>query len=256
MSDRIAGGPILSRDRPGGRGRWLPLWSLQAVELIVAFAFVDISVHVGNSGLLVAVAAVLVALAVTAQGPLGIFRVCPPGLHLILVVAIAAVAAVAPVIPALRPDIEGIIVLEFGAVGLIRVATLTEASGSRRASSSLRGPDGVVIDAAVIENAVIENAVIDDSAIDATATVAGPRAAGRGPAAGPESDVAAPTSGDAAGAAARWAGRTAAAAAATGRQAVSRHRPEAEERVKRTIRNAGRLAGRFTAPSDSDKTDG
>jgi hypothetical protein len=36
---------------------------------------------------------------------------------------------------------------------------------------------------------------------------------------------------------------------------VARHRPEAEERVKRSIRSAGRLAGRLTAPSDPDKTD-
>ncbi len=250
MSDRIAGGPILSRDRRDGRGRWLPLWSLQVIELIVAFAFVDISIHVSNGGLLVGVAVALVVLAVTAQGPLGIFRICPPGLHLILVVVTAAVAAVAPVVPALRPDIEGIIVLEFGAVGLIRVATLTETTGPRRVGANRRGSAAPVI--------------------DATATVAGPGSATRGPDADPHPSraaspratpgqgdgVAAPVTTDAGAAAARWAGRTAATAAVTGRQAVARHRPGAEERVKRTIRNAGRLAGRFTAPSDSDQTDG
>ena len=112
----------------------------------MAFVFVDISVHIGNSGLLLAVAAALVVLAVTAQGPLGIFRVCPPRLHLILVVVVAAMAAVAPVIPALRPDIEGIIVLEFGAVGLIRVATLTDATRPDRAAAVRRRPDTAVID--------------------------------------------------------------------------------------------------------------
>ena len=38
---------------------------------------------------------------------------------------LSAVIALAPIVPALRPDIQGIIVIEFGAVGLIRVATLT-----------------------------------------------------------------------------------------------------------------------------------
>ena len=38
---------------------------------------------------------------------------------------LAGVIALAPLVPAMRPDIEGIIVVEFGAVGLFRVATLT-----------------------------------------------------------------------------------------------------------------------------------
>jgi hypothetical protein len=207
------------------------------IELIVAFVFVDISVHIGNSGLLLAVAAALVVLAVTAQGPLGIFRVCPPRLHLILVVVVAAMAAVAPVIPALRPDIEGIIVLEFGAVGLIRVATLTDATRPDRAAAVRRRPDTAVI--------------------DVTATAAGSsNGEPEPPRPSPAGTTGGPASGDASGAAARWAGRTAAAAATSGRQVVARHRPEAEERVKRTLRSAGRLAGRFTSPSGPDKTGG
>lgn len=217
------------------------MWSLQAVELIVAFVFVDISIHVGNSGLLVAVAIALVALVATAQGPLGVFRVCPPRLHLILVVVTAAVAAAVPIIPALRPDVEGIIVLEFGAVGLIRVATLTRSDEPRRLAVTRRRSGAAVI--------------------DATATVAGSPSAGGGssPAPAPTPPSATGATGgsttDATGAAARWAGRTAAAAAATGRQVAARHRPEAEERIKRTIRNAGRLAGRLTTPSEPDNSD-
>jgi hypothetical protein len=156
------------------------------------------------------------------------------------VVVAAAMAAVAPIIPALRPDIEGIIVLEFGAVGLIRVATLTDATRPQRAAAIRRRPDTAVI--------------------DVTATAAGSDPAPFHSTAEPESPTpadaaAAVAGGDASGAAARWAGRTAAAAATSGRQAVARHRPEAEERVKRSIRSAGRLAGRLTAPSDPDKTD-
>jgi hypothetical protein len=181
MSDRIAGGPIQSSDRPEGRGRWLPFWSLQVVELIVAFAFVDISIHVGNSGLLVAVAIALVALAATAQGPLGIFRICPPRLHLVLVVVTASVAAIAPVIPALRPDIEGIIVLEFGAVGLIRVATLT--AGPPQATRERSGP----------------------AVIDATATLAGSRSAGEP---GPSRPAPADATGGPAGGSGRTVGRS------------------------------------------------
>ena len=38
--------------------------------------------------------------------------------------ALSAAIALAPIIPALRPDIQGIIVVEFGAVGLFRVCHL------------------------------------------------------------------------------------------------------------------------------------
>ena len=112
-----AGGP--------GRRRWLPFWGVQATEIVVALVFADLSVHVANSGLLVGSAAALLVLAVTAQGPLGLFRICGQRLHLVLAMAMSVAIALAPLIPAVRPDIEGIIVVEFGAVGLFRVATLT-----------------------------------------------------------------------------------------------------------------------------------
>jgi hypothetical protein len=217
MSEGDARGPIPQR---AARQRWLPFWVIQAVEIAVALIFVDISVHVHNGGLLVAAAIAFLSLAATAHGPLGIVRICNQRLHLILAVAVAVVVALAPVIPSLRPDIEGIIVLEFGAVGLIRVATLTQTDAER----SRRVPTGPRA----------------SEVIDATATVTdtgGP--AGR--------SAAPPRNPPHAGAAARWAGRTTGAAAASGRQVAAKYRPEAEAQVKRTIRGAGRIASKVAA---------
>jgi hypothetical protein len=210
-----------------GRRRWIPLWVLQVMELAVALVFVDVSIHVADGGLLVAAAVAFTALAVTVQGPLGIFRLCRPPLHLTLLIAVAAVVAVTPVLPMLRPDIEGIIVVEFGAVGLIRLATLTEmVPSSRSRLSSARRRD-------------------DDPVIDATASVT-PDGAAPGRAAPPSST----------GAAARWAGRAAGAASVSGRRAVARHRPEAEAQVKRALRGAGRLTGRVTSSGDRGRSGG
>ena len=225
-------GPTIvpSTDRPVGRRRWLPFWVLQVMELVVAFVFVDISVHVANSGLLVAAALAFALLAVTARGPLGIVRICRPWLHLTLVVAVGVVVALAPVFPALRPDIEGIIVIEFGAIGLIRLATLTEMNPTSRRSQARR---------------------TDRLVIEATATVADD-VAPRSPT--PESPPTPPPS--TAGAAARWAGRTAGAVSTTGRQTVARHRPEAEAQVKGAIRRAGRIAGRIVSSTGNDHGSG
>jgi hypothetical protein len=200
------------------------------MELVVAFVFVDVSVHVANSGLLVGAALGFALLAVTARGPLGIVRVCPPWLHLTLVVAVGVVVALAPVFPAARPDIEGIIVIEFGAIGLIRLATLTDMDPSSRRSMARR-PDRMVI--------------------EATATVADDVAPRSSP---PEPPGNQPPS--TAGAAARWAGRTAGAVSLSGRKTVAKHRPEAEAQVKGAIRKAGRLAGRITSSAGPDQGPG
>ena len=132
------------RGQSPGRRRRIPFWLLQAAELVVAFVFVDVSVHVGNGGLLVGAAIAFAALSVTAHGPVGLVRICRPWLHVTLLVAVAAVVAVAPLVPSLRPDIEGILVLEFGAIGLVRLATLTEMGPSPRPSWMPRRerPDG------------------------------------------------------------------------------------------------------------------
>jgi hypothetical protein len=204
------------------RRRWLPFWLLQVVELVVALVYVDISVHVGNGGLLVGAAVALAVLSVTARGPLGVVRVCAPPLHVVLLVVVAGGVAVAPIVPALRPDVEGIIVIVFGSAGLIRLATLTRTTPLPRRGTGGGPGSGEVI--------------------DATAAVAEPdhpRGANSGPGPSPWS-----------GAAARWAGRTAGAATASGKRAVDKHRPDAEARVKRSIRGAGRVAGRWSAPLD------
>ncbi len=207
---------------------------VQATELIVAVIFVDISVHVRGGGLLVGAAAAFAALAVTAQGPLGLLRLCPQRLHLALVVTAAVLVAAAPLLPALRPDVEGIIVIEFGAVGLIRVATLTRSSDYRAdVAGTGRGRGGARV-------------------IDATASVVDSRRDRPGSA--PRTPGGQDGGSDPAGErAARSAGRTAGAAAASGRRLVAKHRPAAEARLKRSLRNAGRWAGRMTAaPSDPD----
>jgi hypothetical protein len=168
------------------------------------------------------------ALAITAHGPLGILRICRPWLHLTLLIAVAAVVAVAPVLPALRPDIEGIIVIEFGAIGLIRLATLTDMHGSSR--SGRPSPSGRY----------------DRTVIDATAT---PATAAPVPNGGPGTD-------SRTGAAARWAGRAAGVASVSGRRVVAKHGPEAEAQVKRAIRGAGRWTGRLTSPTDGETGEG
>jgi hypothetical protein len=193
-------------------------------ELAVALVFVDISVHVSTGGLLLAAALAFAALAVTAHGPVGLVRICGPWLHLTLLVAVAAVVAVAPLVPSLRPDVEGIIVIEFGAIGLIRLATLTEMGPSPRPSwLSRRGVPSV---------------------IDATATVTSGTGA-RSTAPGKERATGSPTGG-----AARQAGRVVGAASVSGRRAAARHRPAAEEQMRRAVRRAGRITGRFVSPTE------
>ncbi len=118
------------------RGGWIPFWILQAAELGVAVALVDISLHVDNGGLLVAAAVAFGLLAITAKGPLGWSGSSVPGCHVSLVEVACIVVALAPVLSRFRPDIEGIITVEFVAVGMIRLATLTSTApaGHRRAS--------------------------------------------------------------------------------------------------------------------------
>ena len=215
-------------DRGGGpssgRRRWIPFWLLQAAELAVALILVDVSVHVGNSGLLLAAAIAFAALAVTAHGPVGLVRICRPWLHVTLLVAVAAVAAAAPLVPALRPDIEGIIVIEFGAIGLIRLATLTDMGPSPRPSWLSRRSDPSVIDAA------------------ATVTSG---AGARSTAPGDDRKTA-----SSARATARRAGRAVGAASASGRRAAASHRPVAEEKMRRAVRRAGRFTGRLLSPTE------
>jgi hypothetical protein len=216
-----------------GRSRPFPMWVLQVTELIIAFVFIDISVHVNGGWLLVAAAIPFAALAVTAEGPLGLVRVCPPRLHIALVVAVAAVLAATPLVPALRPDIQGIIVLEFGAIGLIRVATLTRTTPPPRLIRTKRGARTV---------------------IDTTAAVVDPADRAERDSERSPSPPGAGTAGPAGSGTARRAGRAAGAASASGKRLVAKHRPAAEAQVKTSIRTAGRWAGRWiTRPDDQDR---
>ncbi len=222
--------------------RWLPFWILQASEVAVAVVFAEISVHVVKGRLLIIAAFVLAGLAITARGPLGIFRICGRRLHLLVMTAVAIAVALAPIVPALRPDIQGIIVVEFGAVGLIRLATLTRSDPSGpRVAGGMPGA-GTVIDA----TATVDRPHAQGTHVAADRSAEEPGA----PAADPDPD---PTRGPtSSGAAARWIGRTTGAAAAAGKRTAARHRPEVEVKVRRTIRGAGRVAGRIASSPEPE----
>jgi hypothetical protein len=211
--------PVPRRD---GKARWeIPFWALQVVELGVALLLVTQSVHVGHAGLLIALGAVLAALAVTADGPLGIDRICSQRLHCVLVVTVAVGSVVLAFLPAVGPDAEGVLMIVAAAAALVFLVTRTTASAipvgrRRRARRSTTGP-----------------------VIDATATVV-PRDGTPDPEV-PAADPGADT-------ALRRAGRSAGSAAAAGRRAVDGHRPQVEDQFRRTLRGAGRLAGRLTQP--------
>jgi len=208
-------------DRSRSARRWIPFPFLQAGELGVAVSFAVLSVHVHNPVLLLAAAGLVTLLALTADGPLGVFRICGQRLHVHLVAVTAVLIAFAPVLPALRPDIEGILVTTFGAVGLLRLSTLTRVqgplgSGQRRSRGS----------AAVI---------------DATATVSSPAAT-----AGPD-PTRPPPAGPAGESALYRTGRAAGVASTAGRRVVERNRPAVEAQVRRGLRKAGRTVGRWTS---------
>jgi hypothetical protein len=91
----------------------------------LAGALAELSVHIARSGLLLAAAGAFAVLALTARGPLGIARLCGPKVHAALDIVVALAIAAAPLFPALRPDLNGILVVEVAAVGWLRLATLT-----------------------------------------------------------------------------------------------------------------------------------
>jgi hypothetical protein len=237
MSARGAGGtrgpagvdPTVPRS-----GRVTPFWVLQAAEILSVVAMADLSLHVDRGGVLAVAGGVFAALALTADGPLGIVRIFSRKLHVILAVVAAVVVALSPVVSAIRPDIEGILILEVIAVGIIRLATLVNTDPRPAGSSGRRGSRRVV---------------------DATATVRVRRA----PASVPPESVAPGTpaagrslfpSEERVGAAARWAGRAAGAATSAASRTTAKHGPTAKAQAKRTIRSAGWLVGRATSGSE------
>jgi hypothetical protein len=215
MSD----GRVRVRPSRGTRLRWLPFAALQAIEIGVGVILAYLSVHSTNSSLMVVAGAAFAVLAVTARGSLGIVRLFGQRLHIVLVVVVAVAVGLAPIIPAFRPDIQGIIVIEFSVVGLIRLATFTQTDSSAPGLAGRRRPASVV---------------------DATASVVQTTA----PSPAPTTPAPAPA---ATGSTVRRLGRTTGAAAATGKKAVAQHRPVAEAQAKRTIRSAGWIAGRIAS---------
>ncbi len=206
--------------------RVIPFWILQAAGLLAFVALADLSLHVGHGGTLVGVGTVYAGLALTADGPLGLVRLFSRPVHAHLVVAASVVAAVAPLVPALRPDIEGTIILVVVAVGMLRLATLTSTAAPRPRTVAVDGP-------------VIEATARPATASPATArpSASAPRVTGPAGVGGHAPATAATD------AAARWAGRATAAAAT----AAAQHRPAAEDQVRRALRRAGRLTGKATS---------
>jgi hypothetical protein len=211
--------PGTEGSRPPAPARWqIPFWAFQVLELGVAFLLVTQSVHVGHGGLLIAGGIALAVLALTARGPLGVFRVCGQPLHRTLVVAIALGMAACSFLPAVRPDLEGLLVIAGAVVALVLLATRTTVTGGGRRGRRRAAGGGEII--------------------DATATVATPPDPGPtppSPADGPDTVL-------------RKAGRTTGAAAVVGRRAVDEYRPQVEDQVKKSLRGAGRLAGRLAGP--------
>ncbi len=195
----------------GTTRRVVPFWVLQATELLALVALADLSLHVTGGGLLVGTGALFAGLALFADGPLGVVKVCSRRLHVVLVAIASVVVALAPVVPAFRPDIEGIIVVEVVAVGLLRLATLTSTAGPRPRSGAGSGP-----------------------VIDTTADVVTPSPPQPPPAA--------------AGSAARRAGRATAAAAQASAQHRPAAEAQVKRAIRGAGRLAGKAATRTRPP--------
>lgn len=232
------------RARPGAAGvgasvapssRVTPFWILQLAEILSVLALADLSLHVSRGGVLLVAGAVFAALALTADGPLGLIRIFGRRFHVRLVVVVSVLVAVSPVVPSIRPDVEGIIILELVAVGIIRLATLVNTDPRPARLIGIRGSGRV---------------------LDATATVA------PSPSARPRPDPSPPPGSpgrsflpteETVGSAARWAGRAAGAASSAASRTSAKHGPATKAQAKRTIRTAGRLVGRARSASRPDE---
>jgi hypothetical protein len=235
----------------------VPFWILQLAELLAAVALADLSLHVDRGGLLVAGTAVFALLAITANGPLGLVRVVPRRLHVYAVCVVSVVFALAPILPQIRPDASGIIIIEFGAVGLFRLATLTSTvvtvrapRGSARAAASAEQP--AANQPAAGQPGVPTSAQGTTSATRPTSTSDPSTGAGAPPRSATEKVSSTETAGRwisrQASAAAQHAGIAAEAAALT----AEKHAPAARAQAGRAVRSAGRLTGRLTRSVSSD----
>lgn len=225
----------------------VPFWILQLAELLAAVALADLSLHVDRGGLLVAGTAVFALLAITANGPLGLVRVVPRRLHVHAVCMVAVVFALAPILPQIRPDVSGIIIIEFGAVGLFRLATLTNTVVTvRPPRGSARATAQAANQPAASQPAVPTSTMGSAAATGATSTSDPSTGAGAAPRSATEKVPAPETAG-------RWISRQASAAvqhagiaAEAAALTAEKHAPAARAQAGRAVRSAGRLTGRLT----------
>jgi hypothetical protein len=226
--------------------------------LLAAVALADLSLHVDRGGLLVAGTAVFALLAITANGPLGLVRVVPRRLHVYAVCVVAVVFALAPILPQIRPDVSGIIIIEFAAVGIFRLATMTSTVVTVRAPRGSRASTKAASPTVATPRPATEAAPRSAMGADA-APQSGTGAESPQPA--PETVSTSETAGRwisrQAGAAVQHAGIAAEAAALT----AEKHAPAARAQAGRAVRSAGRLTGRLTrsvgtAPSSSGPASG
>ena len=211
--------------------RVTPFWVLQLAEILSVLALADLSLHVSRGGVLTVAGAIFAALALTADGPLGVIRIFGRKLHVRLVVVVGLLVAVSPAVSLIRPDVEGIIILELVAVGIIRLATLVNTDPRPARPKRVRGSGPVV---------------------DASARVEPSPSTGNGP--DPSPSRASPgrsflPTEETVGSAARWAGRAAGAASSAASRTTAKHGPATKAQAKRTIRTAGRWVGRARAAS-------
>ncbi len=212
---------------PVEKGRWrITFWALQVLEFGIAFLLVTQSIHVGRAGILIAFGVVLVLLALTADGLLGVYRVCSQRLHVLLVAGAAIGLGALAFVPRLRPDAEGLLMIVVAAIAVVFLASrtiTTSGSGGRRRARRKSGP-----------------------VIDATATVVPPlrpptdRTMTEPYHRGPTRTTPIPPSVGPAG--------PRVPPPPPGKRAVDEHRPQVEDQVKRGIRGAGRLAGKLVGP--------
>ncbi|HEY2564592.1 MAG TPA: hypothetical protein VGI44_12820 [Acidimicrobiales bacterium] len=227
-------------------------------ELLAAVALADLSLHVDRGGLLVAGTGVFALLAITAKGPLGLVRVVPRRLHVYAVCVVAVVLALAPILPQIRPDVSGIIIIEFAAIGLFRLATLTNTIVTVRAP---RGSARAVPQGGASTRA---RAPVAAPAAGAPSAKAAASAENPHPSTGAEASARSGTdrvsTTETAG---RWISRQASAAAQHASIAAEaaaltadKHGPAARAQAGRAVRSAGRLTGRLTRSVGSGSAPG
>jgi hypothetical protein len=233
--------------------RITPFWILQAAEILSVLALADLSLHVDRGGVLAVSGGVFAALALTTDGPLGVIRVFGRKRHVLLAVVAAVLVALSPIVSPIRPDIEGILILEIAAIGIIRLATLVNTDPRPDRPRRPRGSRRLVEATA---------ATVPATAPPATTAPTAPPPASTRPEPFPSPSPSASTrrtllpNPERVGAAARWAGRATGAATAAASRTTVKHGPAAKAQAKRGIRSAGRLVGRATRPEDPTSSSG